>query len=69
MHGRTDGRRCPRRDSASVPHPSLERYEAAGNLLRALTAPIRLAVIDLLADVEAVREFWAVEVMPFDPLE
>jgi ArsR family transcriptional regulator, zinc-responsive transcriptional repressor len=34
----------------SVPHPSLERYEAAGDLLRALTAPIRLAVIDLLAD-------------------
>jgi len=34
----------------SVPHPTLERYEAAGGLLRALTAPIRLAVIDLLAD-------------------
>jgi DNA-binding transcriptional ArsR family regulator len=34
----------------SVPHPSLERYDAAGGLLRALTAPIRLAVIDLLAD-------------------
>jgi DNA-binding transcriptional ArsR family regulator len=34
----------------SVPHPTLDRYEAAGDLLRALTAPIRLAVIDLLAD-------------------
>jgi ArsR family transcriptional regulator, zinc-responsive transcriptional repressor len=34
----------------SVPHPNLERYEAASDLLRALTAPIRLAVIDLLAD-------------------
>jgi DNA-binding transcriptional ArsR family regulator len=33
-----------------VPHPELERYDAAGDLLRALTAPIRLAVIDLLAD-------------------
>ena len=33
-----------------VPHLSLERYEAPGELLRALTAPIRLAVIDLLAD-------------------
>ena len=33
-----------------VPHPNLERYDAAGSLLRALTAPIRLAVIDLLAD-------------------
>jgi DNA-binding transcriptional ArsR family regulator len=34
----------------SVPHPELERFDAAGGLLRALTAPIRLAVIDLLAD-------------------
>jgi DNA-binding transcriptional ArsR family regulator len=34
----------------SVPHPNLERYDAAGDLLRALTAPIRLAIIDLLAD-------------------
>ena len=34
----------------SVPHPNLERYDAAGELLRALTAPIRLAIIDLLAD-------------------
>ena len=34
----------------SLPHPELERYDAAGGLLRALTAPIRLAVIDLLAD-------------------
>jgi ArsR family transcriptional regulator, zinc-responsive transcriptional repressor len=34
----------------SVPHPELERYDAAGDLLRALTAPVRLAVIDLLAD-------------------
>jgi DNA-binding transcriptional ArsR family regulator len=34
----------------AVPHPQLEPYEAAGQLLRALTAPIRLAVIDLLAD-------------------
>src|SRR6476659_9557964 len=34
----------------SVPHPDLGSYEAAGTLLRALTAPIRLAVIDLLAD-------------------
>jgi len=34
----------------SVPHPNLERYDAAGELLRALTAPVRLAVIDLLAD-------------------
>jgi ArsR family transcriptional regulator, zinc-responsive transcriptional repressor len=33
-----------------VPHPDIDRYEAAGRLLRALTAPIRLAVIDLLAD-------------------
>lgn len=34
----------------SVPHLDLERYDAASDLLRALTAPIRLAVIDLLAD-------------------
>ena len=34
----------------SVPHLDIGRYEAAGSLLRALTAPIRLAVIDLLAD-------------------
>ena len=34
----------------SVPHPELEQYDAAGGLLRALTAPIRLATIDLLAD-------------------
>jgi ArsR family transcriptional regulator, zinc-responsive transcriptional repressor len=34
----------------AVPHPNLERYDAAGDLLRALTAPIHLAVIDLLAD-------------------
>ena len=34
----------------AVPHPDISRYEAAGSLLRALTAPIRLAVIDLLAD-------------------
>jgi DNA-binding transcriptional ArsR family regulator len=33
-----------------VPHPSLGSYVEAGELLRALTAPIRLAVIDLLAD-------------------
>ncbi len=33
-----------------VPHPEVAEYEAAGALLRALTAPIRLAVIDLLAD-------------------
>jgi DNA-binding transcriptional ArsR family regulator len=33
-----------------VPHLDIEQYDAAGNLLRALTAPIRLAVIDLLAD-------------------
>jgi DNA-binding transcriptional ArsR family regulator len=33
-----------------VPHPALENYEPAGALLRALTAPVRLAVIDLLAD-------------------
>lgn len=33
-----------------VPHLELDRYDAAGGLLRALTAPIRLAVIDLLAD-------------------
>jgi DNA-binding transcriptional ArsR family regulator len=33
-----------------VPHPALDRYEEAGQLLRALTAPVRLAVIDLLAD-------------------
>ena len=34
----------------SVPHPELEQYDAASGLLRALTAPIRLAIIDLLAD-------------------
>ncbi len=34
----------------SVPHLDIGRYEAASSLLRALTAPIRLAVIDLLAD-------------------
>ena len=34
----------------SVPYLNLERYDAAGELLRALTAPVRLAVIDLLAD-------------------
>jgi len=33
-----------------VPHPALDAYEEAGQLLRALTAPVRLAVIDLLAD-------------------
>jgi DNA-binding transcriptional ArsR family regulator len=34
----------------SVPQIDLNGYEAASALLRALTAPIRLAVIDLLAD-------------------
>jgi len=34
----------------AVPHPSLETYQPAGELLRALTAPVRLAVIELLAD-------------------
>ena len=33
-----------------VPHPVVDGYEDAGQLLRALTAPVRLAVIDLLAD-------------------
>ena len=33
-----------------VPHPSLDAYLPAGELLRALTAPVRLAVIELLAD-------------------
>jgi ArsR family transcriptional regulator, zinc-responsive transcriptional repressor len=34
----------------AVPHPSPDSYEAAGQLLRALTAPVRLAVVELLAD-------------------
>src|SRR5262245_66306611 len=34
----------------AVPLPGLERYDAASDLLRAVTAPIRLAVVDLLAD-------------------
>ena len=34
----------------SVPQVHLDGYEAASTLLRAVTAPIRLAVIDLLAD-------------------
>ena len=34
----------------AVPQLSLGPYDAAGALLRAFTAPIRLAVIDLLAD-------------------
>jgi ArsR family transcriptional regulator, zinc-responsive transcriptional repressor len=33
-----------------VPHPALDGFEPAGQLLRALTAPIRLAVIELLAE-------------------
>jgi DNA-binding transcriptional ArsR family regulator len=33
-----------------VPQIDLNGYEAASTLLRAVTAPIRLAVIDLLAD-------------------
>jgi len=33
-----------------VPHPNVEQYDAASDLLRALTAPVRLALIDLLAD-------------------
>jgi DNA-binding transcriptional ArsR family regulator len=37
-------------ETFAVPHPALEAYEDAGQLLRALTAPVRLAVIDLLAD-------------------
>ena len=46
----------------SVPHPDLGSYEAAGILLRALTAPIRLAVpvysvnVAALAAVEAALE-------------
>lgn len=34
----------------AVPQLNVAKYNAAGNLLRALTAPVRLAVIDLLAD-------------------
>jgi ArsR family transcriptional regulator, zinc-responsive transcriptional repressor len=34
----------------SVPQVDLNGYDAASTLLRAVTAPIRLAVIDLLAD-------------------
>jgi DNA-binding transcriptional ArsR family regulator len=34
----------------AVPLPDLERYGAASDLLRAVTAPIRLAIVDLLAD-------------------
>jgi ArsR family transcriptional regulator, zinc-responsive transcriptional repressor len=34
----------------AVPHPAVDTYVPAGQLLRALTAPVRLAVIDLLAD-------------------
>jgi ArsR family transcriptional regulator, zinc-responsive transcriptional repressor len=34
----------------AVPRLNLDGYEDAGSLLRALTAPVRLAVIDLLAD-------------------
>jgi DNA-binding transcriptional ArsR family regulator len=34
----------------AVPQPSLGPYEGASQLLRALTAPIRLAVIELLGD-------------------
>jgi ArsR family transcriptional regulator, zinc-responsive transcriptional repressor len=40
----------PRQESLAVPHPSMVPFDEAGQLLRALTAPIRLAVIDLLAD-------------------
>lgn len=36
--------------SLQVPQVDPDGYEAASELLRAVTAPIRLAVIDLLAD-------------------
>lgn len=44
------GRRVHTEGSLAVPHVALAAYEEAGQLLRALTAPVRLAVIDLLAD-------------------
>jgi len=45
-----DGRGFHGEEPLPVPHPAIEPYERAGSLLRALTAPIRLALIDLLAD-------------------
>lgn len=36
-------------DLPPLPMVDVEAYRAAGDLLRALTAPIRLAVVDLLA--------------------
>jgi ArsR family transcriptional regulator, zinc-responsive transcriptional repressor len=54
MHGRrpsvADARQFHEDERLAVPRPSLGPYEEGGQLLRALTAPIRLAVIDLLAD-------------------
>src|SRR6478609_763991 len=39
-------------DLPPLPHVRLDDYAAAGDLLRALAAPIRLAIIDLLGDTE-----------------
>ncbi len=32
-----------------MPSPSLDRYEAASELFRALSSPVRLAIVDLLS--------------------
>ncbi len=42
--------RTPHEEPLVVPHLELADYEAAGELLRALMAPVRLAVLDLLSD-------------------
>src|SRR5205085_8126338 len=37
-------------DGAALAPVDLAAYESAGDLLRALSAPVRLAIVDLLAD-------------------
>jgi DNA-binding transcriptional ArsR family regulator len=36
----------------SVSEPPLDRYDAAGDLFRVLASPVRVAIVDLLADQE-----------------
>jgi DNA-binding transcriptional ArsR family regulator len=36
--------------ASDVRHVDVDHYRAAGELLRAVTAPVRLAIVDLLAD-------------------
>ena len=45
-----DGAEADAGHASDVRHVDVEHYRAAGELLRAVTAPIRLAIVDLLAD-------------------